>query len=65
MGSALCNGIIGEQTIVWRCPKCDKRRRTKMYERYDSVILECSQGHQWITGYGLHYAGRKHKKKSK
>lgn len=60
MSGAICNGIESERRIVWRCPKCRCRRSTTVYQRYDSSILLCSQGHEWVTGDpdGLHYAGR-------
>lgn len=60
MSSALCNGILSERIIVWHCPACKRRRKTKVYQRYDSSILKCSQGHTWITGDldGLYYVGR-------
>jgi hypothetical protein len=62
MSGAICDGILSQRTTVWFCPHrdCRRRRRTTISERYDSSILKCSVGHEWITGdpEGLHYAGK-------
>lgn len=62
MSGAICNGVEKVKKIIWKCPHrdCRRKRRTMVYERYDSSILKCSVGHEWITGDpdGLHYAGK-------
>jgi hypothetical protein len=58
--SAICNGILSERRTIWRCPKCKRRRWSTVHERYDSILIKCHEGHEWISDgtEGLHYAGK-------
>ena len=60
MCSAICNGVESVRATYVRCPKCGRRRRATVYERYDSSIIRCSRGHTFVTGDpdGGHYAGK-------
>ncbi len=41
MSSAICDGIMRQFVKVLRCPKCRKRRRHTVCERYDSFLFIC------------------------
>ena len=59
MSGAICNGVLGETVRIWRCPRCRTRRCTRLLERYDSWILICSKGHEFVAdSTELHYCGK-------
>ena len=56
---AICNGIMSQRVIVQHCWKCKRRRRFVLSERYDSFLIKCSQGHQYVSGDdGMYYVGK-------